>query len=349
MVAISVAANLPRRRFYDFIKTSIPCWKLWHRNSQRIGLAADFNIALFAQVWLNIRGSGMLNFHHHCFFYRFFDILAGNGIFRAMDKWMQQVNMKKNESIDALLNAGAYNFLPSLSVDCVIFGFHENQLKVLLLKHRHLNMWALPGGFIYKDEPTDAAAYRVLKERTRMNEIFLKQFYVFGDPGRSQKEFHLRDLKKDGIAADENLWLLQRFVTIGYYALVEFSKVSLASDSLSETCEWWEIHKVPSLILDHREILNKALATLRTQLNYQPIGYNLLPEKFTMPELQKLYETILDKKLDRRNFQRKILSFDILQRLEETKRGMAHKAPYLYSFDLKKYNDALRENLNVGW
>ncbi|MBL7727134.1 MAG: NUDIX hydrolase [Dinghuibacter sp.] len=257
--------------------------------------------------------------------------------------------MKRNETIKGLLQAGEHHLLPSLSVDCVIFGFHENELKVLLLKHRHLNMWALPGGFIGREEPTDAAAYRVLKERTGLNEIFLKQFYVFGDPARSQKEFHLKDLKKDGIPANEDLWILQRFVTIGYYALVEFSKVSPAPDTLSEECVWWEIHKVPALILDHREILNKALATLRTQLNYQPIGYNLLPEKFTMPELQKLYETILDKKLDRRNFQRKILGFKILKRLTETKRGMAHKAPYLYSFDLKKYNDALRENLNLGW
>jgi 8-oxo-dGTP diphosphatase len=265
-----------------------------------------------------------------------------------MEKWVQ-ADMQKNESIDVLLNTGAYNFLPSLSVDCVIFGFHENQLKVLLLQHRYLNMWALPGGFIYKDEPTDAAAYRVLKERTGLNEIFLKQFHVFGDPGRSQKEFHLRDLKKDGIEAEEDLWLLQRFVTIGYYALVEFWKVSPPTDTVSEKCVWWDIHKVPALILDHKQILDKALATLRTQLNYQPIGYTLLPEKFTMPELQKLYETILDKKLDRRNFQRKVLSFGILQRLEETKKGMAHKAPYLYSFDLTKYNNALQENLNVGW
>jgi ADP-ribose pyrophosphatase YjhB (NUDIX family) len=257
--------------------------------------------------------------------------------------------MKKNESISTLLSAGEHNFLPSLSVDCVIFGFHENQLKVLLLKHRHLNMWALPGGFIYKDEPADAAAYRVLKERTGLDEIFLQQFRVFGDPGRSQKEFHIRDLKRDGIDVSEDLWILQRFVTIGYYALLEYSKVSPAADTLSEKAVWWDIHKVPTLILDHREILDKALVTLRTQLNYQPIGYNLLPEKFTMPELQKLYETILDKKLDRRNFQRKILGFDILRRLKETKKGVAHKSPYLYSFDLKKYNAALSQGFNAGW
>lgn len=257
--------------------------------------------------------------------------------------------MKKNESINSLLQAGENTLLPSLSVDCVIFGFHETQLKVLLLKHRYGDLWALPGGFIGNDEPTDAAANRVLNERTGLNEVFLKQFHVFGDPERSQKEFHLKDLKKDGIPVNENLWLLQRFVTIGYYALVEYSKVSPASDKLTETCEWWDIQNLPSLILDHSNILNTALSNLRMQLHYQPVGYNLLPEKFTMPELQKLYETILDKKLDRRNFQRKMLGFRILRRLDETKKGVAHKAPFLYSFDLKKYNKALSEGLNIGW
>jgi ADP-ribose pyrophosphatase YjhB (NUDIX family) len=266
-----------------------------------------------------------------------------------MNNLVSLFTMTRNESINALLNAGEYNLLPSLSVDCVIFGFHENQLKILLLKHRYLDMWALPGGFIGNDEPTDAAAYRVLKERTDLNELFLQQFHVFGEPERSPKKFHLQDLEKDGISVNENLWLLQRFVTIGYYALVEFSKVSPTPDSISEKCEWWDIHKVPSLILDHRKILDKALAVLRMQLNYQPIGYNLLPEKFTMTELQKLYETILDKKLDRRNFQRKILGYGILRRLTETKKGVPHKSPYFYSFDLKKYNDALNDGLTVGW
>lgn len=257
--------------------------------------------------------------------------------------------MKGNETISALLRTGEHNFLPSLSVDCVIFGFHENQLKVLLLKHRHRDLWALPGGFIYRDEPADAAASRVLRERTGLDEVFLKQFHVFGDPDRSKKEFHLRDLKKDGINFQEDLWILQRFVTIGYYALVEYSKVSPLPDQVFEQCVWWEIHKLPELMLDHRDIFDNALNTLRLQLNHQPIGYNLLPDKFTMPELQKLYETILDKKLDRRNFQRKILSFNILRRLKETKKGVAHKAPYLYSFNLKRYNEALNVGLYGGW
>ncbi|HVT86375.1 MAG TPA: NUDIX domain-containing protein [Chitinophagaceae bacterium] len=257
--------------------------------------------------------------------------------------------MTKSEAINALIHEGRNWFLPSLSVDCVIFGFHDNQLKVLLLKHRYLNIWSLPGGFIYKDEPVDAAAHRVLKERTGLNEIFLHQFHVFGDPDRYDKEFHRNDLKRDGIELNDEHWILQRFVTIGYYSLVEFSKVTPAPDTLSEKCMWWEIHKTPALMIDHRKIIDKALDTLRIQLSYQPVGYKLLPEKFTMPELQRLYETILDKKLDRRNFQRKILSFQILRRLTETKKGVAHKAPYLFSFNLKKYHKALRQGLGGGW
>lgn len=257
--------------------------------------------------------------------------------------------MTKNEAISALIKEGHNWFLPSLSVDCVIFGFHNSELKVLLLKHRHLNIWGLPGGFINKDEPVDVAAKRVLQERTGLQEIFLQQFHAFGDTERYEKEFHYRDLKKDGILVRSDHWLLQRFITIGYYALVEFSKVSPSEDTLTEKCMWWDIHKAPSLMLDHKKILDKALQALRMQLNYQPIGYNLLPDKFTMPELQKLYETILDKKLDRRNFQRKILNYGILNHLKEIKKGGAHKAPYLYSFDIKRYQEALRVGLQGGW
>lgn len=257
--------------------------------------------------------------------------------------------MAMNEYIRQLLSSGEHDFLPSLSVDCVILGFHENQLKVLLLKHRYMDIWALPGGFIYKDESTDAAAMRVLRERTGLNEIFLRQFYIFGEPERSQREFHIRDLEKDGINVNDDHWILQRFVTIGYYALVEFSKVNLLPYTIAEKSMWWDIHDLPEFMLDHRKILDKAIETLRIQLNYQPIGYNLLPEKFTLTELQNLYETILDKNLDRRNFQRKIISYQILRRLNEKKKGVPHKSPYLHSFDIEKYNDALNKGFNAGW
>ncbi|HPH23324.1 MAG TPA: NUDIX domain-containing protein [Chitinophagaceae bacterium] len=262
---------------------------------------------------------------------------------------MIETKIPKNERLDALIKVGEHGFLPSVSVDCVIFGFHEGELKVLLIKHRYRDMWSLPGGFVSKDEPCDAAAYRVLKDRTGLNDVFLQQFHVFGDTERYSKEFHLEDLLNDGLTVDDQHWLIQRFVTVGYYALVDFLEVQQNTESLTENYAWWELSNLPEFILDHKKILDKALAALRIQLRYQPIGYNLLPVKFTMPELQKLYETILGIKLDRRNFQRKILGYNILDKLDETKKGVPHKSPNYYQFNLLKYRKALEEGLSNGW
>lgn len=254
-----------------------------------------------------------------------------------------------NKELQKFLSTASALFLPGISVDCVIFGFHDNQMKILLLRMKQDDQWALPGGFVYKDEPIELAAIRVLKERTGLDDIFLKQFQVFGDPARSDRKLQLRIFEREGIKPAKNSFLLQRFITVGYYALVEFSHVNPKPDSLSDACTWWDLHHIPTLILDHRHILEKGLETLRHQLNHQPIGYNLLPEKFTMPELQKLYETILDKKLDRRNFQRRMLGYGILRRLKEQRKGGAHKSPFLYSFDLRKYHKALKQGWQGGW
>jgi 8-oxo-dGTP diphosphatase len=254
-----------------------------------------------------------------------------------------------NKELIRLIKKGGSVFVPGLSIDCVIFGFHSNQLKVLLLKFTPKEQWGLPGGFIYQKENVEDAANRILKERTGLDQIFLRQFKIFGDPARSDNSLFMKVMEREKMPIKANNWLLQRFLTIGYYALVEFSHVNPTPDSMSIACEWCDIHQIPSLILDHGSILVKALDTLRIQLNNQPIGYNLLPLKFTMPELQKLYETILDKKLDRRNFQRRMLGYDILRRLQERREGGAHKAPYLYSFDLRKYHKALEEGLQGGW
>jgi len=237
------------------------------------------------------------------------------------------------------------NYLPHISIDCVVFGFHEGVLKVLLLKIKKEDAWYLPGGFVLQQEPIETAANRILKERTGLDEIFLQQFHVFGDPERSKEHF---EMYKDMLPAKEN-WFTNRFLTIGYYALVDFCETNPAPDQFSSTCNWCDLHAIPELRLDHALILKTALDALRLQLNYQPIGYNLMPKQFTMPELQKLYETILDKKLDRRNFQRRMLGFGILNRSEQPRKGGAHKAPYLYSFDLKNYEAALTEGFKGGW
>ena len=257
--------------------------------------------------------------------------------------------MKLQPTLKNIVQNGAKYFLSSVSIDCVIFGLHGNELKVLLLKIKHAEQLGLPGGFIFKDEPVNDAALRILKERTGLDNIFLQQFYTFGAPKRSDKKVHLNTIKKEGIKTEQDNWLLQRFISIGYYALVDFSKVIPTPDEISVSCSWQSLEPALDLMMDHNNILNRALETLQQQINYQPIGYNLLPLKFTMPELQKLYETILNKPLDRRNFQRKILSYGILKKLTEVKSGVAHKAPFLYSFDVKKYKQALEVGLTGGW
>ncbi|WP_372776128.1 NUDIX domain-containing protein [Mangrovibacterium sp.] len=250
---------------------------------------------------------------------------------------------------DNELNCPSSLYLPHLSVDCVVFGFHENQLKVLLLKSKYIDLWSLPGGFVKPTEAIEAAASRILQVRTGLEKIFLTQFRVFSDPNRVNPSFQKEILDREGINPESYEWLNQRFVSMGFYALVEFSKVHPIPDLNSDRCEWKNIEEVGRLMMDHNEILETALETLRLQLRYQPIGYNLLPEKFTMPEFQKLYETILGCELDRRNFQRKVLSYKILKRLSERRTGVAYKAPYLYSFDLDNYNQALENGLSGAW
>lgn len=253
------------------------------------------------------------------------------------------------QDLEDILQRGGELYHPGFSIDCVIFGFHNNQLKVLLLKVKNTGQWGLPGGFMLKNEDVEKAACRLLKARTGLEDVFLRQFYLFGDLVRNNEEFNRQRLLKQRIAASKDHWFMQRFITLGYYALVNFSSAIPRPDYISEACEWWDLHAVPALMLDHNHILNKALETLRLQLNYQPIGYNLLPNKFTMTELQRLYETILGKKLDRRNFLRKMLSYGILKRLDERRSGVAYKPPYLYSFDLLPYQQALEEGLSGGW
>ncbi len=252
--------------------------------------------------------------------------------------------LTKKELIDFCEEARE-NYLAHISIDCVVFGFHEGLMKVLLLEAKNSSDWYLPGGFLFKNEPIEMAANRILKERTGLAEIFLQQFHVFGDPERSKEHF---DMYKDMLPAEEN-WFMDRFLTIGYYALVDFCETNPTPDTFATACTWRDLNDLPVLKLDHSLILKTALDAMRLQLNYQPIGYNLMPKEFTMPELQKLYETILDKKLDRRNFQRRMLGFGILNRMEQPRKGGAHKAPYLYSFDLENYDAALKEGFKGGW
>jgi len=238
--------------------------------------------------------------------------------------------------------------LDHISLDCVVFGFHENELKVLTLRYKVTQEYSLPGGFLGVNESLEDAAHRVLKERTGLDKIFLKQFNVFSQPSRSNTNPAVRDVIESTGETDIKFFE-QRFISVGYYALVEYTKVNPQPDILSDLCEWKNISDNISFMLDHNNIIESALEALRLHLNYQPIGYNLLPDKFTMPELQKLYETILGKELDRRNFQRKVLSYRILNKLEERRTGGAYKSPFLYEFNLENYQKALNDGLTGGW
>lgn len=241
-------------------------------------------------------------------------------------------------------------FLTNLSVDCVIFGFDENELKVLLLRWKEIHEWSLPGGFILSNEEIKDSANRVLVERTGLKDIYLRQFHTFGSLDRSGA-----DLKKAlflnvfGIEVPNESWLFDRFISIGYYALVDHKNANPTLDPVSDAAKWWNVNELPSLILDHNIMVEKALNALRLQISTEPIGLNLLPEKFTLPELQKLYETILGKEIDRRNFRKKMLNTGILEKLKERKVGGAHRSAHYYSFIENEYNKNLKEGLKLGF
>lgn len=253
--------------------------------------------------------------------------------------------MEKKESFKSIIERKSEiawrEFLPTISIDCVVFGFHDGMLKVLLLKMRDQEVWSLPGGYMGKQEDVNNAAKRILFERSGAQNIFLQQFSVFAGLNRSESFF---------TDFDDSLWHKQRFVSIGFYALVDFTDVIPVVDDVSSHVEWHDIDNIPTLMMDHRQIFDEALITLRRQLNYKPIGYNLLQEEFTMPELQKLYEIILGKKLNRGNFYRKMIAYDILDKMDEPRKaGGAHKAPNLYKFNNEKYQAALENGLKEGW
>ena len=234
----------------------------------------------------------------------------------------------------------ASKYLPHISIDCVVLGYHDRNLKVLLLKMKDLDQWSLPGGFVEHDMEIQAAAEKTLLDRTGASNIFLRQFKTYGSPCRTS------DIYAD---MPEELWFKQRFISIGYYALVDYEDVEPQLDDVSQYCEWKDIRKLPQLMMDHRSMVEDALILLRKDLNYRPIGLNLLPEKFTMPELQSLYEIILGKKLNRGNFYRKILNYNILVKLDETRKGGAHKSPDLYTFDEVNYKEAHEEGFKASW
>jgi len=207
----------------------------------------------------------------------------------------------------------------ALTVDCVVFGLDEQELKVMLIQ-RGLppfeGKWALPGGFVRLDETLDEAARRELQEETGLSKIFLEQLYTFSEVDRDPRE---------------------RVVSVAYYALVNLRDHQVHAATDARDAAWFGVHDVPSLAFDHAEILRLALERLRGKLRYQPVGFELLPKKFTLSELQHLYELVLERALDKRNFRKRVLAMDLLEETDEVQQDVAHRAARLYRFDERKY------------
>ena len=254
--------------------------------------------------------------------------------------------MNPSKLIDERL-ADPDSYLPGISIDCVVIGYDLQQLHILLLKMKESETWLLPGGFVQKNEDMDLAASRILEERTGIKLPYLKQFHTFGKLDRREND-SLAKWVPQGLAEQfkEFLpWMKQRFISIGYLSLVDMHNSKPSPDYLSESCTWEALGSIPELNYDHNKIVQKAVEQIRNQINYLPIGNSLLPEKFTMKEYQVLYEEILQKKLDRANFQKKMLKLGFLDRHEKQLSGGAHKAPYLYAFNRERYNELLEKGI----
>ncbi|WP_235298416.1 NUDIX hydrolase [Portibacter marinus] len=210
------------------------------------------------------------------------------------------------------------NLIPSLSVDCVILGFEDDQLKVLLIQHHggpKDGEWALPGDFVHKNIDLESMPYEVLKRLTGIEDIFVDQFGAFGACERVD---------------------YRRIITIGYYALISPGKYELKIGNGAKKVQWFAVDRVPCLIFDHNELVEAAIRQLQMDLDIKPIGNNLLPEEFTLTQMQKLYEAILGEKQDTRNFRRKIANLKILKETGKVDDSAPHRAPKLYQFDQSK-------------
>lgn len=232
------------------------------------------------------------------------------------------------------------NYINQVSIDCVIFGYKQNKLLVLVPKLKlPTDLWVLPSGFIKQDESIDQAAERVLEEKTKIKNVSLDQFRVFGEVGRSSKEIVDKLIQLDpnnpdyqNIDPDYLDWIRQRFISIGYYTLVNADEVKPVLSILDESADWYPVDQLPKMVLDHNDIIHRGMEALRLNFDSKLSSFKVLAEKFTMKELQQLYEAVFDKPFRSNNFQKKMLDLDVLERMEKKFTGAANKAPYLYRF-----------------
>jgi ADP-ribose pyrophosphatase YjhB (NUDIX family) len=236
--------------------------------------------------------------------------------------------MKKNIINTETGNLIEASVMNSITIDCAIFGFQNLSLEVLLVKHAvgiRKGEWGLPGGWIKKEESIDSAASRLLQELTGIDDIFLEQLRAFGDPDR---------------------FPAGRIITIGYYALINTEKYDIKAGYTASEVAWFKVNEVPDLIYDHNEILQVSLKQLRRRVRQAPIGFNLLPEKFTLLKLMQLYEEILGCSMDKPNFRRKFLSMKLLVDLKEKEKNVSHRAAKLFRFDDDIYQKLTEKGFN---
>jgi len=217
---------------------------------------------------------------------------------------------------------------PALTVDVVVFALDEHDLQAMLIQRDlapFAGNWALPGGFVRVEETLDDAAARELREETGLHDIYLEQLYTFGAVERDPRE---------------------RVVTAAYYALVNLAGHAVQASTDACRAAWFSVNDLPALAFDHRQILDVALQRLRSKVRYQPIGFELLPERFTLRQLQHLYEIILDRPLDKRNFRKKVLSMGIIKETNEIETDVAHRAARLFRFDKKAYDRLTKRGFN---
>jgi 8-oxo-dGTP diphosphatase len=217
---------------------------------------------------------------------------------------------------------------PALTADCVVFGLDDEDLKILLIQRGlepFKGQWALPGGFAMVGEDVEDTARRELQEETGLDNVYIEQLYTFGKPDRDPRE---------------------HVVTVAYYALVNLLDHEVHASTDASNAAWFCIDDIPKLAFDHDTILQVAHERLRGKIHYGPVGFELLPEKFPLRMLQDMYEKILGRKLDKRNFRKKILSMGILDELNEIETDVAHRAARLYKFNRRKYEGMAKKGFD---
>lgn len=232
------------------------------------------------------------------------------------------------ENIKSKNNEYCYRYPhPAVTTDCVVFGFDGSELKVLLIKRGfepYKGYWAFPGGFLNPDESAEEGALRELKEETGFTAEYIEQFHTYSNPDRDPRE---------------------RVITIAYLALVKIGEVVGGDDAAA--ADWFAVSNLPQLAFDHDVILRDATERLRERIHFHPIGYDLLPEKFTLKELQNLYEAILATRFDRRNFAKKMLHLDLLTQLDETVWPTPRREVNLFKFNLDKYAELKKSDFRL--